>query len=242
MEWFDTNVGSGDAALKQRPEVLKAVGVNLPINVFLGMVNNLMGVLGSQSVVGRQCVGVEGRASLDMLLNFGLQHATLATGNYLSANLSATFKDAHNSGLVLSASTCDAALLDIQVHVASLAADEGFVNFDFSAELAEVLILQGQTNAMEHEPCGLLSYAEIAGEFTTADSVLAVGEQPQSGEPLIEANGGILAKLPTFTENSRLEMMLGALPSATSGIELANLAEPQVGQTTLPLGQRRIAK
>ena len=33
MEWFDTNVASSDAALKQAPEVLQPVSVNLSVNV-----------------------------------------------------------------------------------------------------------------------------------------------------------------------------------------------------------------
>src|ERR1039457_602254 len=105
MERFDTNVASRNAALEQRPEVLKAVGVNLPINVFLGMVNDFVGVLGSQPVIRGQSIGVEGRASFDVLLDFGLQNATLATGNYLRPNVSATLKDSHNGGLVASTST-----------------------------------------------------------------------------------------------------------------------------------------
>ena len=52
MKRLDTNVGSVDAALQQAPEVFKAVSVNLPVNVLLGMVNDLVGVLLSQSVVG----------------------------------------------------------------------------------------------------------------------------------------------------------------------------------------------
>ena len=59
--------------------------------------------------------------------------------------------------------------VNIQVHVASLAADEGFVNFDFAAQLAaEGFILQGQTNAMQHEPSGFLGNIEIASEFATS--------------------------------------------------------------------------
>ena len=47
--------------------------MNLPVNIFLGMVNNLVGVLGSQTFIGNQGVGVESRASFYMLLDFGLQ-------------------------------------------------------------------------------------------------------------------------------------------------------------------------
>jgi len=39
---FHRNVGSVDTTLQQAPEVLHAVGVNLPVNVGFGMVNNLV--------------------------------------------------------------------------------------------------------------------------------------------------------------------------------------------------------
>ena len=87
MEWFDTNVGSRDAALQQAPEVFEAVSVNLPVYVLLGMVNDFMGVLGSQSVIGRQSVGVEGRADRDVLFNRGVESRTLAICYYGSADL-----------------------------------------------------------------------------------------------------------------------------------------------------------
>ena len=44
------------------------------------------------------------------------------------------------------------------VHVSRFAADESFVHFDFAAEFAaEEFILHGKPDAVEHEPCGLLS-------------------------------------------------------------------------------------
>ena len=68
MEWLDTNIGSRNAALQKRPEVFEAVSVNLSINVLDGMVNHFVGVVLSQSVIGRQRIGVERRASFDVSL------------------------------------------------------------------------------------------------------------------------------------------------------------------------------
>ena len=49
MERFNTHIGSADAALQQRPEVFKTVGMNLPVNVCNRMVNNLMRVVASKT-------------------------------------------------------------------------------------------------------------------------------------------------------------------------------------------------
>ena len=214
MERFNANVASGDAALQQAPEVVQSVSVNLPINVLLGMVNDLMSVFLSQPVVGLQRIGIEGATSFNVLFDAGLQGASLPICDYHSANLATTFQCSKHDGFVFSASTSDAALAFVEMHIASFSADEGFINFDFTAKLASGFVLQSQTNAMQHEPCGLLGDFQIAGEFTTTDAVLAIGEQPQSGEPLIKADGGILANTSNLHREFALRMMAGTSPSA----------------------------
>ena len=47
MERFDGNISPAKVALQQAPEVFESVGMNLPVNIPLCVVNNLMGVLGS---------------------------------------------------------------------------------------------------------------------------------------------------------------------------------------------------
>src|ERR1019366_4232212 len=131
MKWFDTHVGPADAALQQAPKVFESIGVNLSVNIFLGVVNNFVGVVLSQPVVRLQRVGVERRACLNVLSHAGLQSGFLTVGNYGSANLAATLQCSEHDGLVFAASTSDAPLAFVNVHVTGLAADEGFVNFDF---------------------------------------------------------------------------------------------------------------
>src|ERR1017187_587455 len=42
VERLDCNVGSLDRALEQRPEILQSVGVNLPLDVLLGVIHEIM--------------------------------------------------------------------------------------------------------------------------------------------------------------------------------------------------------
>lgn len=42
MERFHANVGAFESALEQAPKIFESVGVNLPVNIPLGMVNNLV--------------------------------------------------------------------------------------------------------------------------------------------------------------------------------------------------------
>src|SRR5690242_5153130 len=65
---------------------------------------------------------------------------------------------------------------------------------------------------MQHEPCGLLSDLQIAGEFIRANPVLAIDEQPHCGKPLVQANGGILKDSSNFDGELPLGMVTTALP------------------------------
>jgi len=64
---FDAHVGALDGALLQAPEILQPVGVDGAIDVRLGMVDDVVGVVGLQRLVGRQRIGVDGAARLDVL-------------------------------------------------------------------------------------------------------------------------------------------------------------------------------
>src|ERR1035438_621482 len=162
MKRLHANVGSRNAALEKRPEILKAVGVHAAIYVLSRMVYDLMSIVAGQSVVGHERVSIESRASGDVLADFLLQYFALAARNDSGAYFSATLKDSHDSGLVMSASASNAALALRDVHVTCLAADEGFVYFHFAAKLGtEEIILHGQPNPMQHEPCRLLGPLQV---------------------------------------------------------------------------------
>ena len=189
MKRLDTHIGSVDTALQQAPEVFEAVGMDAPVDVFDGVVNNPVRVVGRQTLVGKQRVSVERRARFDMLFDFRLQDSFLAAGNNGSANASAALQDAHDGGLIFGSCASDAALANAQVHIAGFAADESLIGFDFAAQLAtKGIILHGKPDAMQHEPCGFLSHLHIAGDFVGTDAILAIGDEPSGNQPFIEAN------------------------------------------------------
>src|SRR5437764_10013119 len=133
MKRFHANIGSRHAALEQRPKVLKRIGVYSAIYVLRSMVNNLVRVIGRQSLIGKQCVCVQSRASFNMLANLSLQGTLATIRNDRSTNLSATLHDSNNCGLIFSASASNATLPLAQVHIPRLAANEGLVNFNLAA-------------------------------------------------------------------------------------------------------------
>jgi hypothetical protein len=192
MERFDAHVSTVDTTLQQRPEVLKAVRVDAPVDVLHGVIDNLVGVLSSQTIIGEERIGVESRASLNMLLYFCLEGGLLEVCNNHRLDLAATLKDAHNSSLVFRAGAGDATGLDAQVHVAGLTSDESLIGFDFASHLDDGLIMHRGTDAVKHEPSRLLGDAESTGYFAGANAVLAIAENPVSAHPLVESKGGIL--------------------------------------------------
>src|SRR5205814_10622211 len=101
MKRLHAHIRCRNAALEERPEILKAVSVYATIHVLRGMVNNLVRVIGCQSIIGHERIGVESRASSDVLAYFILQYGLATVGNNGSANLSATFQDADNGSLIL---------------------------------------------------------------------------------------------------------------------------------------------
>ncbi len=221
VEWFHAHVGALDTTLEETPEVFEPVGVNLPVNVFLGMVDYLVNeILVLQSLIGEKGIGVDRAVYLHMTANLGLHYMLAASGNYHGANFAATFKNAHDRGLVLGASGANAALVLFLVHESSSATDEGFVYFHFlstSPKFRGVIALHRKTDSVKHEPCGLLSDAKSAGHFVGTDAVFAVGNHPHCDEPLVERQSRILKDSPDLHRELFASVLALAFPHAASG-------------------------
>src|SRR5207245_4496557 len=103
------------------------------------------------------------------------------------------------------------------VHVSRFPADESFVRFHFAAQKIESTFGQSEAQTMCHEPCGFLGHSEIAGQFATADSVLAVHHKPQSRKPPVQTERGIFKNGASFQRELRHRMPGVALPYAILG-------------------------
>ena len=113
MERFDTHIGSLESALQKRPEVFESVGVNLAINVLLGMINNLVRIIrDGRPIIGHAAHRCRARFPPRRAFESRLWSSILAASrNDASANFAVPFEDADNRSLVLPASAGDAALV-----------------------------------------------------------------------------------------------------------------------------------
>src|SRR4029077_20642768 len=193
MKRLHAHIRPRNTALQQAPEILQSICVYAAIHVLHSVINHLVSVVGRESFIGEQLIRIQRSPSRDVFPHFILEHALSTVGDYGCANLSAALQNSDYSGLVLCTRSRDAALTLADVHIASLAANEGFVNFHFTAELrAKEIILQSQPDSMQHEPCRLLGDFQVACDLIATDAVLAVRQKPCCRQPFIEGNWAVL--------------------------------------------------
>ncbi len=219
VERLGADVGAFQSALEETPKVFETIGVDLPVNVPFGMVNYLVRKILAQSLIREKCIGVNRTASRNVVSDFALDGSLAPIRNYRCTDLAPAFQDSHDRSFVFGSSFGDADSALVLVHEARRAANEGFVHFDFAAHSSEGFVLQGEPDAMEHEPSRLLSDLERASHFVGTDSILAVGEHPSRREPLIEADGRILKDGSHLDGELPLGMVSGTLPDTPRGAE-----------------------
>src|ERR1041384_8277873 len=136
MEWFDVHVSPTDRALQEAPEVLAAVRVDTAIDVRLGVVNDVVHVVGREALIREVRVGVERGSRFDVLPNDGLKMSLLAASDDGRADLAGAvvamaIQQSHDGALAkkrIAVRTLEYSLPLAGVHVASLAADVGFID------------------------------------------------------------------------------------------------------------------
>jgi hypothetical protein len=167
----------------------------------------------SKPVIGQQFITEDGRACFNLFADVLLKFFLSAIVNHERANIATTFNHPHNDGFVLSASAGDALLAFCLVHIAGFAADEGFVNFDFPAQLpAALLALLSKADAMEQKPSGLLGDAERPRYLATADTVLRVLKHPHCRKPFVQSDWGIFHDGPNLHGELAARVPNAALP------------------------------
>ena len=213
VEGLNADIGAFQLALEQAPEVFESVGVHLSVNVAFSMVNDLVfEPMPLESLVGHERIGVDRAPDFDVGADVGLEGMLFAIADYGGANFSPTFQNAHDGGFIFGASLSNPATVFVGVHEAGRAANESFVYFDFAAgtaEFQERAVLHSESDAMEHEPCGLLSDAESAAHFIRANAVLAIRNHPNGDKPLVQTNRRILKDGPDL--DRELPMMVDGL-------------------------------
>ena len=222
VERFDGNIGSIDAALQETPEVLKAVGMHVAIHVRLKVIDGIVHVVLIESAdpVMAPFIRHQVRTRFDIPGNLRGDTVFLAVRDHGSAHalwltLRGAFQHSENDGLTASTSARLLNLaLAIFVHVPHAAADEGFINLDFTTKVAPgQIVLKGKPDSLQHEPSGLLGNSHVEHDFVTANAVLAIGDQPYGHHPLVKAQRGVLKDSSDLHGELPLRVLSGALPN-----------------------------
>src|ERR1035438_9013499 len=139
-------------------------------HVFYGMVYNLVLKFPVQAIIAWQRITVHRRTRFYLFLHSRLQRILLAVWQYFYADFSTPLAETHHRCLIVSGpSTLDYLLPLGFVHIASLSTNEGFINFDLSIELYEVLGVHCLANSVKHEPSGFLGHTKGTRHFIGAD-------------------------------------------------------------------------
>ncbi len=198
MKRLNRDVGARDSAFQARPEIFDPVSVDILFHVAFKVVDDFVSETVFQIGVAGKFVGVHFRSRLNHLAHDHFRNALSAAWDYAGFHFAAALQHSHHnrfSGSALHSATAAHAFPFVAVHVPSLATDKGFIYFDRSAataELGQAASLQSEAQTMKDEPRGLLSDAQSAGHFVRANPVPAVYEHPESGEPLVQSDRGIL--------------------------------------------------
>src|ERR1700674_4040745 len=144
MKRFHSNVSAAQRSLKQRPEILHSVDVNLSAHISLGLVNHVMYEAPLHPViVGDRVICVYRAPKLDVLKNLVLQNLTGHVRHNGSANLTKiAVKDSLHNRLASRGShkTFLSGESDATrpVHVLDLSTNEGFVRFNLRTAAADL--------------------------------------------------------------------------------------------------------
>src|SRR5579864_3166159 len=230
MKRLDTNIGTLKRPLQQRPEVFNAVRVNLSANVFLRMVHHFMHEVVEQFVVADCAIGVDRRAVLYVLEKHVLQRFALYIWHDTGADLAKlAVVDALHDCLVRLHSNRLELLPPITVHVGNFATNERLVSLDLASLTAngtapKLLLRQGLTNPLQHEPCRLLGNAKRPRQFMRRDSIAAIRQHPDRSHPLVKAKRGIFHDRFDFDGELLLAVVAEPNPASLNERELLSTA------------------
>lgn len=216
VEWLDADVGAVDRPLQEAPEVFESVSVDVPLSVGLGVVDDLVNVVALQATVRRKIIGEHFRAGFDVFADSGLKLMPATGAYYAGPDFgpigAVPFQEAQDGDLAHSTGALDGPLTFRPVHVAGLAADEGFIDFDLTVDLVERLGLHGEPDTVEHEPRGFLSDANRTAQFVARNTVSAIHQHPHRREPLGQTDRRVLEDGPHL--DRELLLATTALPDA----------------------------
>lgn len=185
-----------NGALQARPKVFDVVRMDRSVDIFDGMIDVLVNVLGAEALVRAQRIGVDHRTRGHVRVDMREQVSRLLTRNEHGSNatlaLLATLRHSENERLAFFA---HGRLTDERpapyVRPTLPTANKGFIRLN-DASKHSAFNLHRFTNPMEHEPRRLLRDTERTTQLMRRGSVLGVRQEPNRRKPLGERNRAML--------------------------------------------------
>lgn len=188
----DLMVDASQPALENRPNALDSVHAGLLANELAdAMVDGLVIEKERSKVsINRRFIRVNGRADLDIIIDGLVQIRRISIRDMAGLQSAATLTHAENNGLA-DRTAPHVELLGL-VLIAFLAADVGFINFDYASQLFQVFTAASLTQPVKHEPSGLLSDSDFFGKLKGRNTLASRDEQVHGVQPLVKWDMGPL--------------------------------------------------
>jgi hypothetical protein len=213
VERLHADVGAVQAAFEQAPEILDCIGVDIAVYVFDGMIDDCVIIVLGQSFIRTQFITENRGTGFDVLADRFLKFLPATFINVHRADFPVAFDHTKDDCFVSPAGAVNFLCSFVLVHVARLAADEGLIDFHLAAQLAAVT-LHREADAMEHEPCGLLSDANRPVKLPRANPILIVYDQPDRRKPFVQSERRVLEYCSGLQAELRTIVLAVAFPYA----------------------------
>lgn len=191
------NVGAGQRALQERPEVFQTVSVDVTAHVLNRMVNRFVDIRFIQAAISGKRIGANSGFHFNVLKDCTLKAAHISGRDNHCADLErpatvAPLKDAHDNGFSCCATALNPSLALARVHIGSRTADKRFIGLYGAVQFLKRASLNRNADAMQNEPCAFLSNADGAVNLVAANAVFGVQDKPDGREPLAHRDRAVL--------------------------------------------------
>jgi hypothetical protein len=137
-----------------------------------------------QIPIRRMLISKDRRAHLDVFVNLLLDRVDSPVGNHHAARSTTAFSHPQHSSLAFP-STAPGAF--VRVLVGILATKKGFIYFDDALQFVDVIRrATGFPKALQHEPRGVLTDADLLGKLKAADALPRRNQQVHGVDPFVK--------------------------------------------------------
>src|SRR4051794_4712913 len=236
---------SVNATLENGKETFDAVRRHVTANELgSSMIDRLMGKP-IEAMIGRKLIGMDCRAGFNVIHDFIMDHVAVCRLDRRGPGTPAALPHSENGGFPNG--TAPSTQLLVSVLVSFLPANVGFVDFNYAAQLFE-LVAASLAKPSENEPCGFLCDADLFRKLHRRDALACSDDEVHRVNPLMQRNVRPLEDRASANREIRLALVAAVVSALARGDTVADAAggaaralrpEPtfQVDATRLLIGE-----